>query len=362
MSVQPANIASLPAVTSRSDSAPKSTRKDVSFAVPNGLKVAPKKYSGSLDRFQSFKVTPHIGLEFRDLDLSKLSDREIEDLSILVSQHGVVFLRNQSVIDPKVQLEFGRKIAIEQGGRGTLHIHPLTPPQELNEILVITNESKVASQYTDTPASDGWHSDFTFEKTPSNYAALQLDALPESGGDTLWSSGYAAYERLSPALRAFLETLHAEHDGSQFHLIGKAAGIDIRTDRGADNVGTDLRAIHPVIRTNPVTGWKSLFVNKVFTKKIVELSKSESDALLGFLFEHIATGFDFQVRFKWNRGDIAIWDNRSVFHSATRDFDNSILRRGNRVAPLGEKPYFDPASVGRSQAEAAAKADESSRL
>ncbi|KXS15323.1 taurine catabolism dioxygenase, partial [Gonapodya prolifera JEL478] len=311
----------------------------------------PKKYSGSLDRFEAVKVTPHIGLEFRDLKLNELNDQQIEDLSILVSQNGVVFLRNQAEIDPKFQLEFGKKIGEKfPTPPGTLHIHPLTPPQELNEILVITNEGKLAAQYTDTPASDGWHSDFTFEKTPSNYAALQLERIPEEGGDTLWSSGYAAYDRLSKPLRDFLETLHAEHDGNRFHDIAKVTGVKIRTERGADNVGDDLRAVHPLIRTNPVTGWKSLFVNKGFTKRIVELSKTESDALLNFLFDHIAGGFDFQVRFKWNIGDIAIWDNRSVFHSATRDFDPSIVRRGNRVAPLGEKPYFDGASLSRAEA------------
>jgi len=89
-----------------------------------------------------------------------------------------------------------------------------------------------------------------------------------------------------------------------------------------------LKAVHPVIRTNPVTGWKGLFVNKGylsildflsyrFTKRIVALTKDESDNLLEYLFRHISQNHDLQVRFKWNKNDIAIWDNRSTYHTAT---------------------------------------------
>ncbi|TPX30466.1 hypothetical protein SmJEL517_g05976 [Synchytrium microbalum] len=320
----------------------------INYTPARGLRVQPKKYSGSLDQFESFQPTPNIGLEFKDLQLANLSDRQIEDLSILVSQYGVVFLRAQS-ITAEQQLEFGRKIA---SPKGTLHVHPLTfktTGSALDEISVISNELPSKEYSDDAPAADGWHADITFEKTPSNYAALQINDGPETGGDTLFSSGYAAYDRLSAPLKKFLEGLTAIHNADFFNNIAGERGSEIRTDRGADNTGLNLTAVHPVIRTNPVTGWKSIFVNKVFTKKIVELRKDESDAVLAYLHNHIAGGHDFNVRFKWGPGDIAIWDNRSVFHTATKDFDPSILRRGNRVVPLGEKPYFDPASSSRTE-------------
>jgi alpha-ketoglutarate-dependent taurine dioxygenase len=127
-----------------------------------------------------------------------------------------------------------------------------------------------------------------------------------------------------------LEGLTAVHDAEHFKTIAGRHGRTIRTDRGApDNQGEDLKAIHPVIRTNPVTGWKGLFVNRGyvgleaiyahcrFTKRIAELTKDESDSLLEYLFRHISENHDLQVRFKWNKNDLAIWDNRSSYHSAT---------------------------------------------
>jgi len=104
----------------------------------------------------------------------------------------------------------------------------------------------------------------TFEKTPSDYAILKIHTLPESGGDTLWASAYEAYDRLSPQYQKFLEGLTAVHDASYFKVVAERYGKPLRTgNRGApDNEGPELKAVHPVIRTNPVTGWKGLFVNK----------------------------------------------------------------------------------------------------
>ena len=106
----------------------------------------------------------------------------------------------------------------------------------------------------------------TFEPTPSDYSVLKMHTLPKTGGDTLWASGYEAYDRLSLPFRTFLEGLTAIHSAQRFDTVAKRHGMTVRTEpRGApDNVGNALRAIHPVIRTNPVTGWKSLFVNKEY--------------------------------------------------------------------------------------------------
>jgi alpha-ketoglutarate-dependent taurine dioxygenase len=106
----------------------------------------------------------------------------------------------------------------------------------------------------------------TFEHTPSDYSVLKMHTLPKTGGDTLWASGYEAYDRLSLPFRTFLEGLTAIHSAQRFDTVAKRHGKTVRTEpRGApDNVGNALRAIHPVIRTNPVTGWKSLFVNKEY--------------------------------------------------------------------------------------------------
>lgn len=106
--------------------------------------------------------------------------------------------------------------------------------------------------------------------------------------DTLWASGYELYDRLTPTYRKFLEGLTAEHRGDFFVAAAKAKGEPLRGHRGSPlNDNQDLKASHPVIRVNPITGWKSLFVNGVFTKKINELNDEESENLLKFLSEHV---------------------------------------------------------------------------
>ena len=110
-----------------------------------------------------------------------------------------------------------------------------------------------------------------------------------------------------------------------------------------------LPDIRRVVRTNPVTGFKALYVNKSFTKRIVELSPDESDALLAYLFRHIAENFNFQVRFRWSPDDLAIWDNRSTNHSGIFDFGKQ-RRNGDRCCSLGEKPFLDPNSQSREAA------------
>jgi alpha-ketoglutarate-dependent taurine dioxygenase len=106
--------------------------------------------------------------------------------------------------------------------------------------------------------------------------------------------------------------------------------------------------VHPLVRTNPVTGWKSVYVNKGFTKRINGVSKDESDVLIQYLFNLVAQNHDAQVRYRWAKNDVAIWDNRSTLHCATYDYD--AARAGDRVCSLGEAPYFDPNSVGRREA------------
>jgi alpha-ketoglutarate-dependent taurine dioxygenase len=158
---------------------------------------------------------------------------------------------------------------------------------------------------------------------------------PPSGGDTLWASAYEAYSRLSPEFARFLEGLEAYHEAGFFNEAAKAYGIDLRTgQRGSPlNKGEHLSAVHPVIRVNPVSGWKGLFVNKEFTRRILGVSRDESDFILDYLNVSwpepptadpltstmqriIANNHDLQVRFKWSVnntpgvGDVAIWDNR----------------------------------------------------
>ncbi|KAJ3030759.1 UNVERIFIED_CONTAM: hypothetical protein HDU68_007835 [Siphonaria sp. JEL0065] len=170
----------------------------------------------------------------------------------------------------------------------------------------------------------------TDEWVPSDYAILKLLVAPPEGGDTLWGSGYEAYERLSPAYRELLEGLTATHQRGGFAELQKAGVVPTHTGpRGApENTSLGYLAVHPVIRTNPVTGWKSVIANKGFTNRINELSKDVSDIVLNHLLH-----------------------NRSAYHSATTDFDADLFERyGERSTSLGKRLYCDPASTSRREA------------
>ncbi|KAK5708946.1 hypothetical protein LTR17_020226 [Elasticomyces elasticus] len=343
----------------------------------------PLKYSGSLDEYESFDVTNVIGKEFPALQLSQILSEEakIRDLAVTVSQRGVVFFRNQDLkIDDQKLL--GQKLGELTGKPRTskLHKHALLNSKRGlsvdengrvdDEISIISSEMwcvnnsfkqnrrlyedryKVASKHL---ASEGWHADITFERVPSDYAILKIVQPPEdAGGDTLWASGYEAYDRLSPAFKKLAESLTATHYQPEFNRTAAKYGIELIDDeRGApENKGLDFQATHPVVRTNPVTGWKSLFGvgGQVKNGWIDDVSPRESELLKEYFLQVVTSNHDLQVRFKWGKDDLAVWDNRSVFHTATNDYYGS--RQGNRVVSLGEKPYFDPSSLSRREAQA----------
>lgn len=175
--------------------------------------------------------------------------------------------------------------------------------------------------------------------------SFHANTLPQ-----LWTSGYEIYDRLSPPMQKFLESLTATHDATFFHDEAARLGNPLRQgQRGSPlNQGGNLTSVHPIVRTNPVTGWKSVYVNKGFTKRINGVSKDESDVLLQYLFNLVTQNHDAQVRYKWAKNDVAIWDNRSTLHCATYDY--AAARAGDRVCSLGEAPYFDPSSVSRREA------------
>ncbi|KAK3313277.1 alpha-ketoglutarate-dependent taurine dioxygenase [Apodospora peruviana] len=320
-------------------------------------------YSGSLEKFKYNDLTPAIGREFEGLqvaDLVTADDQIIRDLAAIISQRGVVFLRDQDVT-PNQMKDFMLRLTELAGcpESSGLHVHPLTEEgSELgDQISVISSEKQkkgggLTHQLADVSrfASNGWHSDITFEPVPSDYAMLKIHTLPTTGGDTLWASGYEIYDRLSPAMQKMLEGLTATHDAKFFLDEAKNLGNPIREGkRGSPlNYGSELAAVHPVIRTNPVTGWKSVYVNKGFTKRINGVTKDESDILLSYLFNLVTQNHDAQVRFRWRKNDLAIWDNRSTWHCATYDYAQA--RAGDRVCSLGEAPYLDLSSTGRKEA------------
>ncbi|KAK6602908.1 TfdA family taurine catabolism dioxygenase [Botrytis cinerea] len=330
----------------------------------------PLNLSGVLDQFESFDVTPIIGREYVGVNLAEWihapnSDDLLRDLAITISQRGVVFFRKQDDITNDLQKELVQRLGELSGKPKTskLHIHPVSNSGREHggkddEISVISSAQakKIYDRNFEAKnrqsAKEGWHSDITFEPIPSDYALLRLTELPKTGGDTLWASGYEVYDRISKPVQKFLETLTATYAQPEFNKAADKNGFKIYSEeRGApENVGEKLEAVHPVVRTNPVTGWKSIFALGHHVSHINDLTTIESDALLAWFLRLVVDNHDLQVRHRWeNVNDLAIWDNRSNYHVATSDYINLGLgeRAGQRAVSLGERPYLDPESTGR---------------
>ncbi|KAI0775103.1 alpha-ketoglutarate-dependent sulfonate dioxygenase [Trametes elegans] len=269
-------------------------------------------------------LTPAIGTELHGIDLRQLSDAQKDELALLIAERGVVFFRDQE-LDIHQQLELARHY-------GPLHKHATTPvPREpgLEEVHVVYNDGSRRPDPSAFSKIDLWHSDVSYELQPPSTTSLKVITGPPYGGDTLWSSGYSLYSSFSPGFQKYLEGLTAVHSAVAQADGARAAGHPVRRE--------PVESVHPIVRVHPVTGWKSIYVNPGFTRRIVGLPKAESDAILSLLFHQLAENPDFQVRFHWEPNSVAIWDNRIVTHSATFDFWPHT-RHALRATPHGERP------------------------
>ncbi|KAL1898254.1 hypothetical protein Sste5346_003661 [Sporothrix stenoceras] len=363
----PAAEAATPSV----EAAAEETPAPVAASTPVWTHRDPLKLTGALNEFRSIDLTPTIGTEFPEANLvdwlnSPNADALLRDLAITISQRGVVFFRNQSNLTNDLQKDLILRLGELTGRPATssLHIHPiLNSERDLGgEDPQISTISSVQQEkiYNNLPgnavlspkkqARGAWHSDIAFEPVPADYTSLRLVQLPKTGGDTLWASGYDIYDSISKPYQQFLESLSVTFHQPGFAQAAERSGFKLYDKpRGApENVGSELKAVHPVVRTNPVTGWKSIFPVGGHVGHINGVTEEESKSLLAWFLDLVYKNHDLQVRFKWqNENDIAIWDNRSVFHTATFDFRGQGDRFGNRVVGLGERPYYDPQSTSR---------------
>lgn len=285
-----------------------------------------------------FDYNPKIGTEVHGVNLAKLTDPQKDDLARLIATRGVVFFRNQEDLTIDAQKELVSYF-------GVLHKHATTsvPKREgLEDVHVIyTGEDSKEMRAVFTPTFL-WHSDVTYEIQPLAYTSLKVLTGPPrgGGGDTLWSSQYAAYDALSAPMQKYLESLSAIHSAELQAEGSRALGRPVRRD--------PVTTQHPLVRVHPVTGWKALFFNPGFVQKIVGIPKTESDHIISYLNEIVATTQEMHVRFQWGKNDVAFWDNRVSNHTASYGF-SPHRRHAVRVAAQGERPYFDPA--GKSQEE-----------
>jgi taurine dioxygenase len=266
-------------------------------------------------------VSPVIGAEISGVDLSQpLGNQTVQEIHDALMAHLVVFFRNQDLTLHQHKA-FGRHF-------GDLHVHPAAPGPEGHPEVISVH----ADERSKWVVGETWHSDVSCDAEPPMGSILQIHEVPPAGGDTMFANMYAAYEALSEPVRGMLDGLTALHESEA--TLKSRYGVE---GRFRDKDAKYPSAVHPVVRTHPVTGRKALYVNTSYTTKINGLNKRESDALLKMLLDHIATP-EFHCRFRWRPKSIAFWDNRAAQHKALWDYHPQV-RSGYRVTIAGDKPF-----------------------
>jgi taurine dioxygenase len=264
-------------------------------------------------------LTATIGAEVGGVDLADdLDDGVIEEIREALLEWKVIFFRDQLRLDRAAHVAFGRRF-------GDLEIHPITPSdQDQPEVFVLPAGGAFR-------APDNWHSDVTWRPEPSLGSILRAVELPPLGGDTLWADMAKAYDLLDDGTKERIDGLKATHDYASAFGYGKPAEVQEKMRLQHPT------AEHPIVRTHPETGRKTLFVNFSFTRSVVGMDEAESHALLQRLYRQ-ATIVDVQCRFRWRPGSVAFWDNRATQHVVSNDF-LPAKRVMERVTIVGDKPF-----------------------
>lgn len=275
-------------------------------------------------------ITPlagKLGAEVRGVNLRELGQRKelVNVIYNLMLRHKVIFFRQQN-LTPEEHENFASLF-------GEIHVaHPLLPSKSGYPNIFEIDYTLPGSQYPSYESGDNtkyqdrgvaWHTDITFASEPPKCSILNGVIIPFAGGDTMWSDQVAAFMSLSKRMKDCITGCTAIHDASEF-----------------SHSGINAVSKHPVVIMHPETGEEALFVHQGFTRRIVEFSKPESDAILKFLFEH-STRYEFTVRYHWEQGDIAFADNRVTQHAVVGDIGRAP-RLINRVTLKGDKPIPSP--------------------
>ncbi|KAJ0311072.1 hypothetical protein COL516b_001775 [Colletotrichum fioriniae] len=275
-------------------------------------------------------ITPRVGAEVRGIQLSQLSKAGLDEVALLAAERGVLVFRDQDFAD----IGFERQKEIVRH-YGPLHKHPTMgyPEGTGPEFHVVYADEKAGNLRTllgPRTTYDLWHIDQTFTpNTPSTTFFWVLETPASGGGDTAFTSLTAAYAALSPAYRATLRGLRLLHTSAS---VGEVARVG--TERALREA---VSTTHPLVIRHPVTGEPSLFVNPTIARRVEGFLPEESDALLGFLHNHVKS-LDFSCRVRWEAGSVVVWDQRSVAHSAVPDFREGERRHMVRIIPYGSRP------------------------
>ncbi|MGE3918317.1 MAG: TauD/TfdA dioxygenase family protein [Hyphomicrobiaceae bacterium] len=268
-----------------------------------------------------------IGAEIVGVDLgAALANEVIDEVHRAFLDHQMIYFRHQR-FSPAQQVAVARNF-------GKPAIYPflkgLDGQPEVHEIIKTETDKK--------NFGGGWHSDTAYKERPDMGTLLYALDVPAAGGDTLFSSMYAAYEALSPGMKRLVEGLWAINNSDKGYKGGRAAQVSQLGGMGAAVVASApvLEAEHPVVRTHPETGRKGLYVSRAHTLRFRDMTEEESAPLINFLADH-AVRPEFTCRLRWEKGTFAIWDNRCTQHCALNDYQGH-RRHMHRVTLEGERP------------------------
>lgn len=270
-------------------------------------------------------LTPTLGAEIGGADLTDLTDHQFDEIFEAFVAHSVIFFRDQPALTPEQHFAFAERF-------GEIHIHPFERLGDRGGTGDRPGMLKIRTTADSTVAAGNrWHSDVSCDEEPPQASLLQLHDIPPVGGDTLFSSMYAAYDSLSDRMKRLLDGLTARHSGEDsYRKLFKAKIVDPG--------GAWPEADHPIVRRHPDSGRPALYVDREFTESINDLPKEEAASILEFLFRHIER-VNFQCRFRWTPNAMAVWDNRAVLHHAMWDYWPHE-RSGRRITVKGERPIM----------------------
>jgi taurine dioxygenase len=270
------------------------------------------------------KLGANIGARIDGIDLSADIDPvSVAQINEALLEHKVIFFRGQHGLDDDGQLAFATKLGTPTGA------HPTVTSRGAKLLPIDSRYNK----------ADAWHTDVTFVDRIPKASLLRAISLPEYGGTTTWANTETAYELLPEPLRVLADSLWAVHT----NVYDYASDVDRRPDELAETEreyreefeSEYYETEHPVVRVHPETGKRVLLLGQ-FVKHFVGLSTSESATLFN-LFQHRITKLENTIRWNWELGDLAIWDNRATQHYAVSDYDDQY-RRLNRVTLAGDIP------------------------
>ena len=271
------------------------------------------------------QLSETIGAEISGVDLASLSEVEITEIKEAWLSYKVLVFRDQD-ISVEQHIAFGSYF-------GELEVHPFADNlEEHPEVIVL--EAGGDSPRQNYNAANDWHIDVSFRENPPMGSILRGKVIPESGGDTRFSNSSAAYEKLEPDIKARVDELFAVNDYTK--MFGPTTRFNSEESH-TENIKEYPPVLHPVIRTHPETGGRSIFTNNFFTSHIDGVDSEESEYLLEKLSQAINDP-SIQFRVQWKPETFVMWDNRCVHHVATDDFLPSF-RRMERVTIAGDRPF-----------------------